>query len=362
MLHQPVEAVRHVVVIVRHREAPGGRALEDAEAGDLAGDLGHELEGAGPRADHRHSLAGQVDVMAPLGGVEGRAFEAVAALDVGQARPVELAHGGDHRIGLDLAQTILRLQRDLPDGAVLIPDHFLHLGLEADLLAQIVAVGDATEIVQQNRLGGEVLRPVVVGLEAVGVDVVGAIHPAAGIGVLQPGPANIGVLLDDLEVDAGLAEADSGQKARHARPNHQHMHAPGRFLELGRLPMGVLAGCAQRQFVGQKLRIALWDIRAGHKAHHPAHQVAGHRGRLDRTAFEEGGQRRLGFGAELRLLRFRNARLASRQRHIFGTPFLAQPAGVAGDVDKRGRQGRLMGAHQRLIEGAEVELGHGLPP
>ena len=97
---QPLEAVGHRLVVVRDREVPVRGALEDLERRHLLGDDRRELGGAAPGADHADALAGEVDAVVPLGRVERRAGEAVAAFDVRQLRAVELADGADHGVGL----------------------------------------------------------------------------------------------------------------------------------------------------------------------------------------------------------------------------------------------------------------------
>jgi hypothetical protein len=134
--------------------------------------------------------------------------------------------------------------------------------------AQVVLVGDAAEVFQQLRLGREVLRPGVVRLEGVAVHVVGVVHPAARIGVHQPRAADVGVFLDNLELDAGLGEPDARQDARHPGAHHQHLQPTSGFLQPRLLELRVLAGSGERQLVQQERRIAFRDRRAGDEIHH----------------------------------------------------------------------------------------------
>ena len=48
----------------------GGGALVELQLGRRLHDLGHDLDGAGAGSDHRHPLAGEVDAVVPLRGVE----------------------------------------------------------------------------------------------------------------------------------------------------------------------------------------------------------------------------------------------------------------------------------------------------
>ena len=65
----------HLVAVVRHREHPVRRALEDLQVLDLLGDDRGELGGAAAGADDADPLAGEVDGVVPAGGVERRPGE-----------------------------------------------------------------------------------------------------------------------------------------------------------------------------------------------------------------------------------------------------------------------------------------------
>ena len=98
---EPLEAGRDAVVVVGRRPEPRRRPLEHEELADDGRDLGDELDRARAGADHRDALAPQVDVVVPARRVERRTGERVAAGDVGEARPVQLADRADDRVGLD---------------------------------------------------------------------------------------------------------------------------------------------------------------------------------------------------------------------------------------------------------------------
>ena len=83
-----------------------------------------------------------------------------------------------------------------------------------------MALHDVVEVLLQLRLAGEELRPVVGGFEAVAVEVITDVHPRAGIAVLPPGSADSGILFDDRERHPGLLEADRGEQAGLAGPDH----------------------------------------------------------------------------------------------------------------------------------------------
>ena len=65
------------------------------------------------------------------------------------------------------------------------------------------------------------LRPIVALGERVAEQVAGDIDPAARVGVLQPRAADLGVLLVDDGVDAGLSQPVRRQQARHAGTDHR---------------------------------------------------------------------------------------------------------------------------------------------
>ena len=63
----------------------------ELEFGDLTDDAGHDLDGAGTGADDRDPLAGEVDGMVPLRGMESGALEFSQSLDVGKSWNVQRA-------------------------------------------------------------------------------------------------------------------------------------------------------------------------------------------------------------------------------------------------------------------------------
>jgi hypothetical protein len=76
-----------------------------------------------------------------------------------------------------------------------------------------VPMHDAVEVRLQLGLLGEVLRPVVGRLEAVAVEMIPDVDARARIGVLPPGSAHSGVLLDDGVGNARLLHPDRGEEA-----------------------------------------------------------------------------------------------------------------------------------------------------
>ena len=87
------------------------------------------------------------------------------------------------------------------------------------MLAQVERVSHVTEVVEQGLLRREALRPVRALEERVAVEVVRDVDPATRIAVLEPRAADVGVLLDDDERDAGLLQTVSSDEPGHPRPD-----------------------------------------------------------------------------------------------------------------------------------------------
>src|SRR4029077_2884187 len=121
-------------------------ALEDDEPARHPGDLGHELERARARADHGDSLAREVVLVLPLGGMEGRPGERLASGDVGQARAVELNDRADDRVWGERLLAIVDPDAQHPARSGAIPARRQHLGAEADALAHAVPVRAPFEV------------------------------------------------------------------------------------------------------------------------------------------------------------------------------------------------------------------------
>ena len=68
-------------------------ALVDVHAGGRLGDLGHELDRAGPGAHDGHAPAGQAGAVVPARRMPRGTGEVAAARDVRQGGPVELPDG-----------------------------------------------------------------------------------------------------------------------------------------------------------------------------------------------------------------------------------------------------------------------------
>ena len=97
---------------VQLRDRPARRALVDVDVRGRVRDRRHDLDRAAARPEHGHAAAGQVDVVAPAGGVERGAGEGVEPRQRGDARDRQLPAGGDQDVGGEGPRA--RLQRPAP--------------------------------------------------------------------------------------------------------------------------------------------------------------------------------------------------------------------------------------------------------
>ena len=209
----------------------GGGPLVDVDVpGDL-GDLGHELDGAGPGADHGHAPARQVDVVVPACRMPPRAVELVPAGDVGKSGTPELADRADDRGRLQRAAIV---EGEVPD-----PEALVELGrrdpaAEAQMRAE-AALGDQPVQVGQDLLARREAPAPAPGPERVRVQLRRHVAAQARVAVVAPGPAEVVRLVQHDEVlDARLLERD-----RHADPaesgsydDHPVRHEPSLALRL----------------------------------------------------------------------------------------------------------------------------------
>ena len=177
---QPLQPVGDRLVIRRHGDEPVRGALEHGQVRGVFGDVRHELDRTGTGADHDDVLVGEVDVVVPPCGVERRPGEVVHAVDRRHVRPVQLAdcrdHGTERRASIrPSGPSISRVHTSV----VVRPRHRRHLVTETDVLADAELVRAGPEVVEQLRLGREVVRPVVALGERVAVHVVRHVDTAA---------------------------------------------------------------------------------------------------------------------------------------------------------------------------------------
>ena len=190
---------------------------------------------------------------------------------------------------------------------------------------------------------------------------IGVVDPAARIGVFVPGAADIGVLLDDLERDAGLLQADAGEKARHAGADHNHMQLFSRGFQLRRVPFRQLGIAIECKFFLQEGDVVFRDRRTDDVIHHPA-QCFG-RGLVWRLFAGRHVVRNHLFseGHNLRLFFFREAANPAVAEEIIDRRLVrGEMIGIAGHVHQGNHQGRQMRFLKGLFEQRQI-LSHGVP-
>ena len=201
-----------MVVRIVHRPVRG--ALEDRQPFHRRRDRRSGLHAAGTGADHCHALVGDALAVVPLAGVEYRPGEFLEARNIRDGGAIELADRGDQHVCLErCGRAIGFAHRDVPARPRRVPARGGDLRVAGDVAADVVLVGAALQIAPQLVALGKMLRPVMVGREGVGEEMVRRVDAAAGIGVLVPGAADGRILLDDGELDARLAQLDRHAEA-----------------------------------------------------------------------------------------------------------------------------------------------------
>ena len=209
----------------------------------------------------------------------------------------------------------------MPLRRLLIEARFQNMGFETDVLTQPVFVRRALEIAEQNVLRGIVIRPIVVRLEAERIHVVWIVHAAAGIGILQPCPADIGVLLDHIEGYAGLLQANGGEDAAHAGADHDNAHSAACRAQFFGVPMRMLyIFTGKAEFLLHERHVVFGNVRAGEEIHHLAHGGGRRRRRKLLSVHQIGFDRVLGARANGRLLRFGIAAKPSLGEEVVNRP------------------------------------------
>jgi hypothetical protein len=177
---------------------------------------------AAARADHRDAAPGEVDVVAPLGGVERGAFEAVEPGERRHGGHRELPAGGEQHVGLVRARA--RLQ--LPLRALGVPARLEHLSPRPDAVEHAVAAGDVLEVGLDLGLRRVAARPPRVGRERELVEVRRDVAGGTRVRVVVPDAADALAALEDRDVvvaraaqqrdraDAAEAAADDGDRRR----------------------------------------------------------------------------------------------------------------------------------------------------
>ena len=236
---------------------------------------------------------------------------------------------------------------------------------EADVGVQGVVLCERAEVVEQGRLGAEVLGPVAALGERVAVEVVGDVDATPRIDVLQPGPAHVVVLLDDDVVDAGLVEPVGGQQPGHAGTDHHHLQRSIRIELVGPPVRSPLVGARGAQLLVQEGQVVVGRVLAGQEVHQRTQLgVGGHatsRPRFRRGAPAGGvaqGEDRL----ESQLLAggaLVGGQAAVRVAHLgrIGPQVVAEQRKIARGVGQRGQQRHHCGASDRSPDRLVVGIG-----
>ena len=182
-------------------------ALEDRELAGLAGDERDGLDARRTGSDDRDPLAREVSALVrPAAREVDLPGETARAFDVGRLGHRKTAGGHDVVAAPDLLPAV---GRDPPPLLRLVPARRGDGGRKLDVRAQPVAVGHESEVLQDLRLRGVLLRPgpllLQFRVEAVGVVRGGDVAPSPGIAVPVPRPADIVRRVEDLHRQPELA-------------------------------------------------------------------------------------------------------------------------------------------------------------
>ena len=294
--------------------------------------------------------------MVPAGRVERRSGERLAALDLRQLRAVELTDGADDRVGRDgplVAVGVDRAHR--PRRRVLVPLDRGHLGVEADVRADAELVDALAEVLVELGARAVVERPVVALGERVAVVVVRDVDPAPGIAVLQPGAADVGVLVQHDVRHVGLGQAVGGDDAGHAGADDDDLEVAVR-VDVVLVPPGRPQVGRQGQLLAHHRQVLVDLLAAGHVLEDVLEGGAGRHGRRDAAAVAERDERLQRQLADGLLLLGRQAALVIAHQQRVDAQVGAQQRVVARDVGERRQQGREVG---HLERGAQLVVGGG---
>ena len=193
----PLFARGHFLVIEGIFEHPVGRALEDCHLGCLFRQFRYQLKRAGAGSDDRDALTFDVRFRVPVGGVKVRTAKGVQSRYVRNAGSIELTHGADKYTGSHLLFAAVRIAyHRVPAVRCFIIVSTDDLRVEAKIVAHRIFIDAILKIGLQLGLLGKKLRPVVCRFEGIAVEVVGNIHPGAGVAVLEPGAAHGTIFLE----------------------------------------------------------------------------------------------------------------------------------------------------------------------
>ena len=226
------EVVVEVVVLGRHDVVRG--ALEDRQVLGRLGDVGDRLDPRRSRADDGHALAGEVDLLLrPLRGLVHLALEGVTPGEGGLLGHGEVPERGEE-VRAGEARAVFGGDGPLRAGVVVVRRG--HPLAEADVAADVEAVGDEADVALDLFLTGVALDPVP-GLldlrEREAVRPALAVGAGARVAVPVPGPAQVGAGLQGHGREAELLELDEHADAGEPRADHDGVGVHGRGFWVG---------------------------------------------------------------------------------------------------------------------------------
>ena len=271
----------------------------------------------------------------------------------GEGGTVQLAHRTDDRVddvGPFGAVTGAHRQRPFPRGVV--EPGLGHLRREADALAQPQLLAHPLQVGQQIRLRREARHPVVGLGEGEAVELVRHVDTAARVDVLEPGAADVRVLLVDHDLHARLAQPVRRRQARGARADHGAAEATAHVVEVPRGPPGI--GPLEGQLLHQEGLPLLRGVRTHEKVEHTPQLVLGQRLLGARTLV---GQQSVSGQPPGRLLLLGGeAASGDEELALIGRQLRAQQGQVARPVRHRAQQGVHVGRGERRLDPRRV--GH----
>ena len=203
---------------VAGRQREVRRPLVHRHRRGLLRDQRDRLDARRAGTDHGDPLAGEVDALVgPASGHVGVTAEPFDAGDVDFLGHREAT--GRHDVPLGVVDVTV-LGRDRPPARSVVPRRAGHPGLEADVAAQVVAIGDVLQVTQDLALGRVALAPLPLllelGVEAVAVVETLDVAACPRVPVPVPRAADVVGRLEGDCVDAELSAAVDQVQAGHA--------------------------------------------------------------------------------------------------------------------------------------------------
>ena len=196
-------------------------------------------------------------------------------------------------------------------------------------------VDHPTEVALQLGLFGKEMRPVIAGLEAVAVEVVGDVNTRTRIAVLPPRSTGAGVLLEDGERNVGLPQPNTRQDSGLAATDDDYRQLRGAIgIQRGR-PARI--DTLEIHFLEEQRQVAVRHALAGRPVHHLPDELRRKRSWLRAAAVAIVGDHRQRFRAGAGLVFLGHEALDFVEEDPGGFE-VAHEAGITGDVHQRQEQ------------------------